>query len=494
ADPEEIRRALALLFGPGLWEGFCVELRAPGTRMGTVAGYFAEPEKLAEWAAKLSGGFRNRRGEQVKIESVYVTLNPLNPALLARCANRCQPFAKAAAADADVIARRWLGLDFDPARPAKISSTDAEHQAALDRARRVRDWLRGLGWPEPVLADSGNGGHLLYRVDLPNAPEATELVRRVVDAVAAVHSGEGVDVDRKVYNAARVWKLYGTLATKGDALPDRPHRLARLLEDPDTLKPVPREALERAAALAPGLVAGGTREGEGFDAGAWLEEHGLEIYSAKEWNGGRLWVLRRCPWNPEQHTNLSAFVFQSPDGRLVAKCHHNSCSEKGWHDLRDAVEGPGWRQAAKPPRPARSAEGSGNGVRLPGRVAVPPDWDGKVLVLAGDWESARAAYAAGHAVVVAFQDGRVPAEAGPLLRRAGELRAAADNPEVLKRLEWLLAPLLLIRRGQAEAAAGGAAEGNGGSAPEPDAPEEPKAEATPPQEPVWEGDIEEVVI
>jgi hypothetical protein len=134
-------------------------------------------------------------------------------------------------------------------------------------------------------------------------------------------------------------------------------------------------------------------------------------------------------------------------------------------------------------------------------VAVPEGWDGGLLVVAGDWESARAAYAAGHAVVVARPDGGVPLEAGPLLRRAGELRAAASNPEVVRRLEWLLAPLVYAKLARPEVAAA-CCGGSGGPAPglagAPAAPEEPKVEAFSPQEqaaePVWEGDIEEVVI
>ena len=48
-----------------------------------------------------------------------------------------------------------------------ISSSDDEHTAALERAMAIRDELSKRGWPEPIFADSGNGGHLLYQVDLP---------------------------------------------------------------------------------------------------------------------------------------------------------------------------------------------------------------------------------------------------------------------------------------------------------------------------------------
>ena len=46
-------------------------------------------------------------------------------------------------------------------RVSGVSSTDAEHELALERACRIRDWLREeFQFPDPVSADSGNGGHL----------------------------------------------------------------------------------------------------------------------------------------------------------------------------------------------------------------------------------------------------------------------------------------------------------------------------------------------
>jgi len=167
------------------------------------------------------------------VPGVYVTLNPVKPALLARAANKVKPYAKATTSDADVLVRRWLLFDLDAARPAGISSTDAEHAAALEAARRCTDWLVAQGVPRAslVLADSGNGGHVLARVDLPNTPESTALVRRCLEAAARACTTADVVLDRTVYNAARIVKLYGTVAAKGDATADRPHRGARTLED-----------------------------------------------------------------------------------------------------------------------------------------------------------------------------------------------------------------------------------------------------------------------
>jgi hypothetical protein len=85
------------------------------------------------------------------------------------------------------------------------------------------------------VGDSGNGAHLLYRVDLPNDSGATELVKHILAGVAARCATDDITVDQTVCNAGRITKAYGTMVCKGDNLPDRPHRRSRLLEIPDHL-------------------------------------------------------------------------------------------------------------------------------------------------------------------------------------------------------------------------------------------------------------------
>ena len=213
----EIRRFLDLLLEPGQVS----ELRGLHTKQGTVSGYFDDMGKLAQAAQSLSG----------KAPAVYMTLNPVNPELLARAANRVKPYARETTADRDIVRRRWLPVDFDAVRPAGISTTDAEHEAALSRAGQCRVWLRSQGWPEPIFADSGNGAHLLYRVDLP--VDDDHFVENSLKALAVQFDDDTVVVDVGNYNPARIWKVYGTLVCKGDSVPERPHRMACLLEAPE---------------------------------------------------------------------------------------------------------------------------------------------------------------------------------------------------------------------------------------------------------------------
>ena len=160
----------------------------------------------------------------------YATLNPVMPALLARANNRLAPAKRDnSTTDAEILHRRWLPVDCDPVRPSGISSDDAEHEAAHALAKEIRDGLSSLGWPEPVELDSGNGAQLLYRINLP--AEDGDLVQNALTEIAK-GSTNRVKVDLFVFNASRIWRIPGTVNRKGDPLPERPHRQARIVRLP----------------------------------------------------------------------------------------------------------------------------------------------------------------------------------------------------------------------------------------------------------------------
>src|SRR5262249_7469517 len=204
------------------------------TYSATVSGYFTDLQKLGQAALQY-----NQRAS-----GIYVTINPVLPALLARADNRVIEGAKYATTDSEILRRARLLFDFDPARPAGISASEQEHEAALARARDCRTALSGMGWPAPILADSGNGAHLIYACDLPNDPGAEQLVVRVLATLASRFSDDVVHVDQTPKNAARISKVYGTWTRKGDNVVDRPHRLAHIIEAPEELCVVDRGLLE----------------------------------------------------------------------------------------------------------------------------------------------------------------------------------------------------------------------------------------------------------
>jgi hypothetical protein len=117
------------------------ELRAVNTPRGILSGFYDDLTKLAHDAIYSSDALR--------AAATYITVNPVDPKLLARAKNHLREYAKHTTTDAEIVRRRFLLLDFDPVRPADIAATDEEHAAALAKAIEVRQFLRGRGWPGP---------------------------------------------------------------------------------------------------------------------------------------------------------------------------------------------------------------------------------------------------------------------------------------------------------------------------------------------------------
>jgi len=244
AHCNQIASHLRLLMAPDQ----IVELRALDVvtpsyrRPHVVSGFFdaEHVEQMARHALELSA----------EAKGIYVTMNPLNRDLLSRRHNRVDTAEQGlAAADKDVLCRHWLLIDVDPVRIAGVSSTNAEKAHAYAKILEIRTVLNGFGWPRPVLADSGNGYHLLYRIELPS--EDGGLVKGVLHALGDRFDDEVVKVDPSVFNPARIVKLYGTKACKGDDTHERPHRWSGIIEVPEQLTVVPKAQMQALAAPVP---------------------------------------------------------------------------------------------------------------------------------------------------------------------------------------------------------------------------------------------------
>ncbi|MBK7952587.1 MAG: DUF3987 domain-containing protein [Candidatus Accumulibacter sp.] len=330
-DPAAIVSALAALFQPG----DVIELRsfAKG-RKRTDAGYFDGEHwpALAEQAVRL-----NSNGA-----AVYVTLNPIDPQLLSRYANRIEGGATATTTDKQVTRRRWLLLDFDPTRPTDTSATDAQLEVAKTVARACYQSLQAEGWPDPLAAESGNGFHLVYPIDLPNDNESRDLVKGVLAGLAARFDTDQVKVDQSVFNAGRITKLYGTVATKGDHTPLAPWRLSQLVATPERGAAVTGDELRAWLPARPVAQAASYQPGNGrvsaFDLCDFLGRLGI-AFEQDTHEGSERFKLAHCPFNPE-HGRGEAAIFRKAGGALGFKCQHNSCADKAWADVRTLVDGP----------------------------------------------------------------------------------------------------------------------------------------------------------
>lgn len=309
------------------WEG-----KAFGKKR-IVAGWFRDPEMAAKLAV------------QIEAEGIYTTLNPCTDGLLARANQRLKANVDRTT-DNHTEQIKNLLIDIDPVRPGGISSTDQEHEAALQMAQVIKAELSKKGWPEPLVGDSGNGAHLIYPLDLPNGEESKNLVKAVLKALALQYQDHlarlDLEIDQAVFNPARLTKLYGTMVKKGDNTADRPHRLSKILSLPNTRQAVPLDLLEKLATTIPSqdkpqaknIEAGGGR----LNLDAYLKWYGVEVVMVKPHGGGFIYCLRECLFDPSHNGNEAA-IGQTAEGMMYYQCFHNSCNGRTWAEARAKISG-----------------------------------------------------------------------------------------------------------------------------------------------------------
>lgn len=228
---DQIRTGLAAIVAPNT----VFEIRCLASRRKRVdAGYF---NSIDAAATELSNTTEPYQG-------IYITPNPVKPDLLARAMNRIKPWAETQTFDTEIQRRLWLLIDVDPDRPRGISSTNLEHNRALTKARAIAGMLDvEFGWCQPMLNSSGNGAHLMYPINEPNDDNTRDLIQLLLKSLAKRFNEPGIKIDTTVFNAARIWRLPGTYACKGDSTVERPHRLAQIVQTADEFGTVTAEQM-----------------------------------------------------------------------------------------------------------------------------------------------------------------------------------------------------------------------------------------------------------
>lgn len=217
-DESEIRKSVEILT-----DGLPFEVRIIYNDGKVRSGYFKGADTLIDELAKLSLDDCN----------VYITLNKIHEGCY--CRKQRDRFIEAKGKSApstsenDVIGFRWFLIDLDPKRPSGISSSDEELRHAKVVALRVIDFMEGLDFDSCIIAISGNGIHLLYRIEEEATDENKHMLAQCLKAVDAECSDDIVKIDTVNFKKAQTGKLYGTLAQKGTNTPERPFRMSRII-------------------------------------------------------------------------------------------------------------------------------------------------------------------------------------------------------------------------------------------------------------------------
>ena len=304
----------------------------------TFSGYFSDVDTLMRCVEPY-----DTEGYQV-----YFTLNKVDTACDARQQlNRIiRVNREPTTSDGDIIERTHVLIDLDPKRPAGVSASNEELEMAHRKAVAVYNYLLDQGFTEPIVARSGNGYHVVVPCHMPSTPETTELVKNFLRTLSVMFSDSHVEVDEKVFNAARICKLYGTTARKGASTPDRPWRLAEIIRVPEDIQPTPRAYFEKVAKV---MMNDEPRRSAGqFNLEEFLHRHGI-VYKDTRVAGGTKYILDHCPFN-ENHKGKDAAIFRSDSGAIGFFCFHNSCSGKTWRDVRLLFEPDAYTEKYRPQR------------------------------------------------------------------------------------------------------------------------------------------------
>lgn len=342
-NTDEVRRAIETLKDPG--ELF--EIRTLGSGRSKVhTGYFTDTDTA----------IRELERQNLSGRNVFITLNGIDEACYSREQRDVFLDGRTTTSDDDIIKYKWMLLDIDPVRRSGVSSSDAELTEAEALARRTIKYGREQGLPEPVVSMSGNGCHVLYKLDLPNTVETRQLIERTLKAYDLMFSTDTVKVDTSVFNPSRISKLYGTVAQKGASSDERPHRMSRIVQFPDKIEPVPVELLKEIASVYPeqDRTRRDTKASEAarFDVYKLLDQNGVR-YTERTGNGYTKLILDECLFDPS-HKAPDAMITISDSGALGYKCLHNSCSCYKWQDARLKLD----PTAYDTPAPARTRETS----------------------------------------------------------------------------------------------------------------------------------------
>lgn len=329
-DEQMIRRAVATLVPDG---NSVFEVRIIGKRGKSkpISGYFTDADTLINALSSV-----NLHGM-----NVYITLQAVNEDCYSRSQNNHFEMGVSTTTDGDIVGYRWLFIDLDPIRTSDVSSTHDELTMAAELCKKVYGYLQGVGFEKPLVAFSGNGYHLLYRISLAKNDENTTLVHNCLIALDAMFSTDKVKIDTVNYNPSRICKLYGTMAQKGANTEKRSHRMAGILSKECELIPTKKIYLETlASSVHVEKIKAESYNGynpNGFDVVEWMTRHGMGFTEKTFSDGGKKFVLDECPFD-NSHTAPDSMIILQPDGKIGFKCLHNSCKDRTWHDLWTKVD------------------------------------------------------------------------------------------------------------------------------------------------------------
>jgi len=219
----------------------------------------------------------------------------------------------------DVISVNAICFDFDPVRDKTKPANEAELNLAREKALGAAEFLKRERGLYAIMGESGNGAQLWSKLHC----EVTDANRDIVEenlvewqrTIIELFTDEHVDVDN-IADLPRVIKVIGTKSIKGEATPERPHRVSRWINRP-TKVPEPDKIWSEALTVKRKSPARGTptedaEEQEDLNLGKIIEKckwfkhcrKDSKNLTEREWLG-MLGISARCKDGRKQSHLLS---------------------------------------------------------------------------------------------------------------------------------------------------------------------------------------------
>lgn len=308
-------------------DGDLVEIRmVPADGKKTYSGYYRNVDNLIRDVAAHPD------------YNIYFTVNAISDACYERPQHEhLAEYPKNTTTDQEISRRTFVFLDIDCRKPAGVNSTDAEKHHAHLKAVEIFRYLKNQGFPDPIVCDSANGYHIYIPCDMPNDEAHTILAKRFTASMAVMFSDDKVDIDLKVFNAARIAKLPGTFSRKGaSSSTDRPQRMCKILLTPKEKKIADEEYFLRVASNYPDEPKqqhSNFYPSERFSLDDFIAKHGIPVTGKATVADGTRYYLQHCLFD-SNHKGKDAVLFQHNNGAVAYKCYHNSCSCNDWQKVR----------------------------------------------------------------------------------------------------------------------------------------------------------------
>lgn len=291
----------------------------------TYSGYFTDIEKLLAAIKPFDHC------------AIYFTLNDIDGACYSREQHdKMVKKPKSTTSDREIVSRKWCLIDIDCEKPSDTNSTDSEKELAKKVVNNVYKYLMDEGFEKPIVCDSGNGYHLLYRMEMESNEGNDIIMKKFLATLDMFFSTEKVKIDTTTFNASRICKLYGTFSRKGSDTADRPQRLSYIYRLPTEVKVTPNEYFQKVASYFPEPEQKDKYNAYGsisFDLDDFLTRHNIGVTQVIETPSYTKYVLEECPFN-SAHRSPDSAVFKMKNGGFGFKCFHASCAAYTFRDFR----------------------------------------------------------------------------------------------------------------------------------------------------------------